>query len=167
VTEEIARRRGCPVIRTPVGEIHVVEGMRGHSAVLGGEGNGGVIDPRVGFVRDSFSAMALVLDLLAKSGRPLSALVDELPRYAMVKDQYPLGGSTGDVIGLFDRIAQAYPEAKADRRDGLRLDWPDRWAHIRASNTEPIVRVIAEAVDASTARSLADKLGRQVAGRQA
>jgi phosphomannomutase len=167
VTEEIAGRLGCPVIRTPVGEIHVVEGMRAHSAVLGGEGNGGVIDPRVGFVRDSFSGMALVLDLLAKTGRTLSSLVDDLPRYAMVKDQYPLGGSSRGVNDLFDQLADASPEAKADRRDGLRLDWPDRWAHIRASNTEPIVRVIAEAVDASTARSLADKLGRQVAGRQA
>ena len=78
VTEELARRLGCPVHRTPVGEIHVVERMRAESAVLGGEGNGGVIDPRVGFVRDSFVAMALVLDLLAETGEPLSRLVDRL-----------------------------------------------------------------------------------------
>jgi phosphomannomutase len=162
-TEEIASRYGCPVIRTPVGEIHVVEAMRARSAVLGGEGNGGVIDPRVGFVRDSFVGMALVLDLLAKTGRPLSSLVDELPRYAMVKDQYPLGGSPGDVVELFDRIPRSYPEAKADRRDGLRLDWPDRWVHVRSSNTEPIVRVISEAADASIARILADEIGRRVA----
>jgi phosphomannomutase len=162
-TEDIAGRFGCPVIRTPVGEIHVVEGMMAHSAVLGGEGNGGVIDPRVGFVRDSFAAMALVLDLLAKTGRPLSSLVDDLPKYAMIKDQYP----RSDEPGLFDRIAGAYPEAKADRRDGLRLDWPDRWAHVRSSNTEPIVRVIAEAADAPTARGLADEIGRRVAaGRE-
>jgi phosphomannomutase len=165
VTEDIADRLGCPVIRTPVGEIHVVEGMQAHSAVLGGEGNGGVIDPRVGFVRDSFAAMALVLDLLAKSGRTLSNLVDELPKYAMIKEQYPLGGTSTGAADLFDRIAASYPEAKADRRDGLRLDWSDRWAQVRASNTEPIVRVIAEAADASTARALADELGRQVAGR--
>ena len=161
-TEDLAIRLGCPVYRTPVGEIHVVEGMRAHSAVLGGEGNGGVIDPRVGFVRDSFAAMALVLDLLAKSGRPLSSLVDDLPKYAMVKDQYPLGPSSARVVDLFDRIAEAHPEAKADRRDGLRLDWPDRWAHVRSSNTEPIVRVIAEAADPSTARALADEIGRRV-----
>ncbi len=166
VAEDIAARFGCPVIRTPVGEIHVVEGMRAHSAVLGGEGNGGVIDPRVGFVRDSFVAMALVLDLLAKSGRKLSDLVDDLPRYAMVKDQYPLGDSTASPAELFDRIEASHPEARADRRDGLRLDWPDRWAHVRASNTEPIVRVIAEAADLVTARSTADQLGRRVlAGR--
>jgi phosphomannomutase len=166
VTEDLAGKFGCPVIRTPVGEIHVVEAMRAHSAVLGGEGNGGVIDPRVGFVRDSFAAMALVLDLLAKTGRPLSNLVNELPGYAMVKDQYPLGGSIRGVGDLFDRIAAAHPEAQADRRDGLRLEWPDRWVHVRASNTEPIVRVIAEAADIATARALADELGRQVTGRE-
>jgi phosphomannomutase len=166
-TEDIAIRFGCPVIRTPVGEIHVVEAMRAHSAILGGEGNGGVIDPRVGFVRDSFAAMALVLDLLAKSDRPLSSLVDDLPRYSMVKDQYPLGGGGVDSGALFDRIAGTCPEARADRRDGLRLDWPDRWAHVRSSNTEPIVRVIAEAADPSTARALADEIGRSVAaGRE-
>ncbi len=161
VTEDLAGRFGCPVYRTPVGEIHVVEAMRAHSAVLGGEGNGGVIDPRVGFVRDSFVAMALVLDLMARSGRRLSELVDDLPRYAMVKDQYPAGGPA--IAGVFDRIAASHPEARADRRDGLRLDWPDRWAHVRSSNTEPIVRVIAEAADHATARALADELGRLVA----
>jgi phosphomannomutase len=167
VTEEVAGRFGCPVVRTPVGEIHVVEGMKAHSAILGGEGNGGVIDPRVGFVRDSFAAMALVLDLLAKTGRTLSSLVAELPRFAMVKDQYPLAGSTQGVGDLFDRIAAGAPEARADRRDGLRLDWGDRWAQVRASNTEPIVRVIAEASDFATARALADTLGNLVAGRTA
>jgi phosphomannomutase len=164
-TEDIAVKFGCPVIRTPVGEIHVVEGMKAHSAVLGGEGNGGVIEPRVGFVRDSFAAMALVLDLLAKTGQPLSVLVDALPRYVMIKDQYPVGGSNRGVAALFDEIAAAHPEAKADRRDGLRLEWPDRWVHVRSSNTEPIVRVIAEAAVFEESRALADEIGRQVAGR--
>ena len=162
VAEDLARSRGREVVRTPVGEIHVVEAIRSHNAPLGGEGNGGVIDPRVGYVRDSFVAMAVVLDLLAASGEPLSALADGLPRHAMVKDQYPRG--TGDPSALFDRLAAAHPEAKADRRDGLRLDWPDRWAHVRSSNTEPIVRVIAEAADPATARALADDLGRAVSG---
>ena len=135
-TEDLAARFGCPVIRTPVGEIHVVEAIQAHSALLGGEGNGGVIDPRVGFVRDSFVAMALILDLLAREARPLSSLVDDLPRYAMVKDQYPVVGGLGGVGALFDTIERSYPEAKIDRRDGLRLDWPDRWVHVRSSNTE-------------------------------
>ena len=72
----------------------------------------------------------------------------------MVKDQYPASGPVAD---LFDRVAARHPEAKADRRDGLRLDWPDRWVHVRASNTEPIVRVIAEAAEPDQARALAER----------
>jgi len=172
VTEDLAQRRGNPVFRTPVGEINVVERMLAENAVLGGEGNGGVVDPRVGFVRDSFVGMAMILDLLAASGEPLSRLVDGLPRYAMVKDQYPLatgpdagrearGGAAG-IAALWDRIAAACPEARADRRDGLRLDWDDRWVHVRASNTEPIVRVIAEAAEPDLARELAQRIGRWI-----
>ncbi len=162
VTEELCRPLGCPVLRTPVGEINVVERMLAESAVLGGEGNGGVIDPRVGYVRDSFVAMALVLELLATTGQSLSKLVDQLPRFAMVKNKYPLGSSVADVGALWDRIARAYPAAAADRRDGLRLDWSDRWVQVRASNTEPIVRVIAESADLADARALADEIGRFV-----
>ncbi len=172
VTEDLARTMGCPVFRTPVGEINVVERMIAEEALIGGEGNGGVIDPRIGYVRDSFAAMAMVLDLMAASGSPLSRLVDELPRYAMIKDQYPIpvAGSgdssrmsgTGRVSELWDRLASAFPDARADRRDGLRLEWDDRWVHIRASNTEPIVRVIAEAAEAADARDLAGRIGRWV-----
>jgi phosphomannomutase len=166
VTEDLARRLGCPVVRTPVGEINVVEGMMAEGAVLGGEGNGGVIDPRIGYVRDSFVAIGLVLDLMAASGLSLSRLVSSLPRYTMVKEQYPIrpagDGVAQDVAVLWDRIASAFPEARADRRDGLRLDWDDRWVHIRASNTEPIVRVIAEAVQPADARELTGRIGRWV-----
>jgi phosphomannomutase len=77
-----------------------------------------------------------------------------------VKDQYPRGQI--EAADLFDRIAQTYPEALADRRDGLRLDWPGAWAHVRVSNTEPIVRVITETADPETARALADAIGRAV-----
>ena len=168
-TEELAARFGAEVIRTPVGEIHVVQAIQGANALIGGEGNGGVIDPRVGFVRDSFVGMALILDLMAQTGAPLSALVASLPQYAMVKDQYPrpvaVGGTPTNPAELFDRIAAGYPDATTDRRDGLRLAWEDRWVHVRVSNTEPIVRVIAEARDAATARALADDLGRVVADR--
>ncbi|WP_422924972.1 phosphoglucosamine mutase [Singulisphaera sp. PoT] len=164
VTEDLAVQAGCPVYRTPVGEIHVVERMLAEKAMLGGEGNGGVIDPRVGFVRDSFVGMALVLDLLATSDDPLSQIVERLPKYAMIKDQYPLkaGGGPASVAALWDKLEAAHPEAKADRRDGLRLDWSDRWVHVRASNTEPIVRVIAESADPTVSRELASQIGRWV-----
>ena len=167
VTEDLAKARGCPVIRTPVGEINVVQAILANKAVIGGEGNGGVIDPRVGLVRDSFMGMALVLDLLAGSDRPLSSWVAELPPYAMVKDQYPLdgGGAGADgVAKLWDRIAAAHDGAEVDRRDGLWLSWEDRWVHVRASNTEPIARVIAEARSPEDARALANEVGRWMTG---
>ncbi len=123
-----------------------------------------MIDPRVGFVRDSFVAMTMVLDLMAETGEPLSVLVDRLPKYAMVKEKYPLKPGGPPVLELLDRIADAHPDARADRSDGLRLDWPDCWAHVRASNTEPIVRVIAEAPDHDRAAELAGFLGRWVRG---
>jgi phosphomannomutase len=169
VSEEVARQRGATVHRTPVGEIHVVERMRAEHAVLGGEGNGGVIDPRVGFVRDSFVGMALVLDLLAATAMPLSRLVAELPKFAMVKERYPLPPAARErgAAALWDRMTAAHPEASADRRDGLRLDWADRWVHVRASNTEPIVRVIAEATDPERAEALAAEIGRWVTAGEA
>jgi len=174
VTEDIAVRLGCPVFRAPVGEINVVERMIAENAVLGGEGNGGVIDPRVGYVRDSFVAMALVLDLLAATNLPLSRLVAGLPRYCMVKHKFPLGTSAGDSEmqrqppdggrRFWQRIAGRFPEARADYSDGLRLDWDDRWAHVRASNTEPIIRVISEATNVEGAEDLAREVGSCVVG---
>jgi len=160
--EAVARGFGAEVLRTPVGEIHVVQAMRAHGAVLGGEGNGGVIDPRVGWVRDSLVGMALVLDLIAQADQPFSRLVNALPRYTMIKRKFPAG--TRPVGETLDRLAKAHPDAEVDRQDGLRLDWPDAWAHVRSSNTEPIVRVIAEAADADRARTLAESLGRWFSG---
>jgi len=112
-------------------------------AVIGGEGNGGVIDPRVGWVRDPFIGMALILNLLTDTGKPLSDLVAELPSYCIIKDKYTL--DRDGLPQLFVALVQRWPDAAANRVDGLRLDWPSRWVHVRPSNTEPIVRVIAEA----------------------
>ncbi|MFO0958966.1 MAG: phosphoglucosamine mutase [Isosphaeraceae bacterium] len=162
VAESVAQRLGCPALRTPVGEINVVERMLAEQAVLGGEGNGGVIDPRIGLVRDSLLGIAAVLDLMARESRPLSAIVDDLPVFHMVKRKYPIDPAQGPIAARFPRIAQAHAIARADYRDGLRLDWPDAWVHVRASNTEPIVRVIAEAADSARAEALADLIGRSI-----
>ena len=96
----------------------------------------------------------------------MSHWVESLPRFVMIKDQYPLGPGcrAKETAALLERIASAYPEARSNRSDGLRLDWEDRWVHVRSSNTEPIVRVIAEAPEAAIARSLADRVGRWVSG---
>src|SRR5438132_14306398 len=162
VVEDICRRYGCPCERSAVGEANVVEKMRHLGAVVGGEGNGGVIDPRVGFVRDPFIGMGLVLNLLADTGKRLSELVAELPAYSIVKDKY--GVDPQRLPALFAALENRWPETKANRLDGLRLDWPDGWVHVRASNTEPIVRVIAEAPRAEEAQRLCKEVGALLAG---
>ena len=110
--------------------------------------------------------MALVLDLLAQSGQPLSRLVAELPAVrdgeGPVPDPRRSAGGRRGPVGLWERIAAAFPEATPDRRDGLRLDWDDRWVHVRSSNTEPIVRVIAEAPAIDEARELSRQVGRWI-----
>jgi len=155
---DVAASLGCPVHRTPVGEVNVALRMIAEDAILGGEGNGGVIDPRVGHVRDSLVGMAMILDLMASRGEPLSAIVDSLPKYTMIKRKYPTGEVS--ITSLFDRLIADHPGATADRRDGLRLDWPDGWVHLRSSNTEPIVRLIAEAADPGRAEELSGLVGR-------
>jgi len=152
VNADIARRYDCPFHRSAVGEAHVVAKMKDVNAVLGGEGNGGVIEPQVGYVRDSFVGMTYVLAGLAHSGRPLSEWVDSLPRYTIVKAKLACPREKAAVA--CDALQAAFPDASPDRSDGLRLDWPDRWVQVRASNTEPILRVIAEAPDVVAAQSL-------------
>src|SRR5438876_2152791 len=122
VSEDIAKQYGCPCYRAAVGEANVVEKMRAVEAVIGGEGNGGVIDPRVGWVRDPFIGMGLVLNLLAETGKKLSQLVAELPAYCIVKDKYTVDRAR--LPKLFTALLQRWPEAEPNRVDGLRLDWP-------------------------------------------
>jgi phosphomannomutase len=160
--EDIARRVGVPCYRSAVGEANVAEKMREVNAVIGGEGNGGVIDPRVGHVRDPFIGMGLILNLLADTGKPLSALVAELPAYAIVKDKATIAPER--LPQVFTNLEKRWPKAKANRLDGLRLDWEDGWVHVRPSNTEPIVRIIAEAHTKEDARRLCQEVGKVVSG---
>jgi len=152
ICQEIAAKFGCPCYRSAVGEANVVEKMQAVDAVIGGEGNGGVIDPRVGWIRDPFIGMGLILNLLADSRKKLSELVAELPKYTIVKQKCALDRSR---LGqAFDRLRRQWPEATANLEDGLRLDWSEHWVHVRTSNTEPIVRVIAEAHNYNQANKL-------------
>jgi phosphomannomutase len=157
VTEDVAARHDCACHRAAVGEANVADKMLDVGAVLGGEGNGGVIDPRVGLVRDPFIGMGLVLNLMAETGRKLSELVAELPVYHIVKDKYTLPRER--LPELFEALTKGWPEAVVNLLDGLRLDWPDRWLHVRPSNTEPIIRVIAEAPKQADAAELCRKVG--------
>ncbi len=152
VSADIAAKYGCAFHRSYVGEAHVVAKMRAVGAIIGGEGNGGLIEPRVGYVRDSFASMAYVAAGLAARGGDLATWVDELPRYSIVKDK--LTCPREKVTAACEALRKHYTSATASEGDGLRLDWNDRWVQVRASNTEPILRVIAEAPDEAIAIAL-------------
>ena len=147
--DDVAAMHGSRVIRTPVGEANVVDTMLKENASAGGEGNGGVIDLRVVPGRDSLVGMAYVLQLLASTGKTLGQLVDEMPKYEIVKTKFECKREDADRAVAALKIA--FAGEKFDEQDGLRIDWPDAWVHARASNTEPIMRIIAEAPDRAAA----------------
>jgi phosphomannomutase len=160
LTARLAQRHGVSCTLSAVGEANVVDEMLARQAVLGGEGNGGVIDPRVGLVRDSFVAMALVLERMAAGGSltPLESLVAAFPELVITKTkvELPTTWSKTDFTQAFDRIEAAFPEAGCSRLDGIRIDWPEGWLLVRASNTEPIVRIVAESETAADANAAID-----------
>jgi phosphomannomutase len=155
MSDDICRQHGCQLHLSPVGEANVTNLMQRLGAVYGGEGNGGPIDPRVGFVRDSFVGMAQTLEAMAQSGKTVSELVAEIPAYQIVKTKMDLAPQK--IPALFQFLKQKFSNASVNEQDGLRLDWPDRWMLVRPSNTEPIVRAIAEAKDKAVAQSLCDQ----------
>lgn len=161
VTADIAARYNCPFHRSHVGEAHVCAKMKAESAIIGGEGNGGVIEPNVGYVRDSYVSMAYVLAGLASSSQTLSKWADSLPQYCIVKNKITCPREQVDQA--CQALKTHFDSAKASEGDGLRLDWDDRWVQVRASNTEPIIRVIAEAPDATEAQTLCDSAMKIVA----
>jgi phosphomannomutase len=154
VLDDVAAAFGREVLRAPVGEVNVALRMRDEGAVIGGEGNGGVILPDLHLGRDAPLAAALILQLLADERRPVSSIVGDYPRYVIVKDKVSLPSGAKDLSGVYDAVLLALPGGEADRQDGLRLAWNDKWVHVRPSGTEPIVRVIAEAANERTARKL-------------
>ena len=154
VVEDAARECGATVVRTPVGEVHVARRMVETGAAIGGEGNGGVIYPTLHAGRDAPVAAALALTLLARTGQKVSQLVAAAPRYTIVKAKTPRGPAL-DVV--YAALRKRFSDATVDTQDGLRLAWPDRWLHVRPSNTEPIVRLIAEAPEGGLAQQLVDE----------
>lgn len=155
VNEDLARAAGCSFSRSAVGEANVVSLIRESHAAIGGEGNGGVIDPQVGWVRDPFVGMAYILSLMALKKKPLSQIIAGLPQYAMLKTKYAV--SKESLPAALAKIKKAWPSVNINEVDGLRLDGPDWWLHVRPSNTEPVVRAIAEAPTAEQAKQLCDQ----------
>lgn len=155
--DDLAHRLHGRVLRTPVGEANVVAAMLEHEALIGGEGNGGVIWQDVCLIRDSLSSMALVLALLTREGKPLSSVLRDIPAYVIDKRKCPVRPGLADAAS--DALARHFAGAQLDRQDGLRIDLDPQgpgaaWLHVRASNTEPILRLIAEARTADRAAGL-------------
>jgi phosphomannomutase len=154
VIEEIAREFRVKVYRTKVGEAFVARKLKKVKGVIGGEGNGGVILPELHSGRDALVGMALILEYLAESPKTVSELSEEIPSYQMVKKKMSI---KGDLNPRLKKIENRFKNVKINRVDGLRLDFADSWLHIRKSNTEPVVRIIAEAKSKGMANKLANK----------
>jgi phosphomannomutase len=161
--EDVGQQFGCPVYRTPVGEINVVEGMRRHRAILGGEGNGGVILPAVQYARDSLVGIGIILEGLARTGRTLADIADrDLPRYHMLKERIECPAR--EIVRVMTAIRRRYEGERLDESDGVRVEWDDAWLQARPSNTEPIIRLVAEAQEPERAERLVAELREVVEG---
>jgi phosphomannomutase len=158
--DDVASAVGCDVIRTAVGEANVAEAMIESNCVIGGEGNGGVIDLRVGPIRDSLVAMALVLGLMAEADKSVGALADQIGGYYMDKVKFKADKEQTELI--IAEAKKAFAEARIDTTDGARFDFVDGWLHIRPSNTEPVMRVIAETKTKYSAQKYIDTVAKIV-----
>lgn len=158
--EHVTRRFGCPFFLSKIGEVNVTEVMEREHAVIGGEGNGGVIYPRINFARDSLVGMALVLHHLAETGQTISECIDTLPRFSMIKEK--LACPSHKIASVLKFIRQEYAAYQIDTRDGVKVILPDGWFLVRGSNTEPIVRVVAEAARESRTREIVASVYSQV-----
>lgn len=164
--EEIARRHGARLERTKIGEPHIVEAMLFADACLGGEGSGGVVLPRVNHTFDSTATIGCILEHLARSGKTISEVAANVPRYHMVKERIPCPPDRAPaVMERMREIVEEHPElGTVDLTDGVRVERGTAWVHVRASMTEPVLRVIAEAETAASARALADETSSRVRG---
>jgi len=159
--DDIAARHGAKVLRTPVGEINVAEKMKDAGAVAGGEGSGGVIFPGLHHMRDAMVGIGLVLSHLAGSGGTLSALKNSRLAYVIWKTAVSVAGKDPAelLVALALRLAST---ARVNREDGIKFDFDGGWAHLRKSNTEPIIRIIAEAATAGEADNLLERFRREL-----
>jgi phosphomannomutase len=156
--EDIARSRGVPFHRVPVGEVNVALKMREVGAVIGGEGNGGVMFPGLHVARDGLCGMALILQCMLEKGTPLGRIIDSYPGYCIDKRKIPV--REGVAGALLQALAEGVEEANRD--DGLRIAGEGFWVHLRASNTEPVMRIITEARSSEEAKGLAHQYEKKI-----
>lgn len=155
--DDVARQSGAKVIRTKVGEINVVEGLMKAKGDFAGEGNGGVIYPKVISSRDSLTGIALVLSLIASEKKKLSKIVDDIPRYSMIKTKFECT-SRDEIEDLLNDVKKKFRGFRVDDRDGIKMMGRSSWVHVRPSNTEPVVRIIAEAPTKKEAQKMIERI---------
>ena len=153
---DVAKKFGCRVFLTKIGEVNVTDAMQQQNAVIGGEGNGGVIYPRINFARDSLVGIALVLHLLAESQKTVTELLETIPRYTIVKEK--MACPSHRIPAVLKRVRQEFAKFPLDTRDGVKVTQPDGWLLVRGSNTEPIIRIVAEAQIESRAREMVNSI---------
>lgn len=159
--DNIAGEHDAPVFRTKIGEINVVEEIINRKAVIGGEGNGGVIFPEIHPCRDSFVAVGLTLEFMASSGKSISQLQEEIPKYYMIKDK--IDGTSEQAYPILRELKKKYSgKEQISTLDGLKINFRDAWIHIRPSNTESIIRVVAEAKSRDGAEMLLKKFKKEI-----
>ena len=158
---DVTHKHGMIYTASAVGEVNVVTAMKETNAVIGGEGNGGVILPDLHYGRDALAGIALMLDLLAGKGISISELKKTYPEYSIVKDKIQLTPEI-DVDHLLAETAKVYASEKLNTVDGLKIDFDHGWIHMRKSNTEPIIRVYSEAASATDAQALADGIKKEI-----
>lgn len=154
---DITRSHGCNYTAAAVGEVNVVTEMKRTGAVIGGEGNGGVIYPAIHYGRDALVGVALFLTLLAKSGKKVSELKKTYPAYAIAKNKIELTPSI-DVDAILEAVKEKFSSETITDIDGVKIDFPDSWVHLRKSNTEPIIRIYSEAATMEQADALAAQI---------
>ena len=160
IMEDVARKAGVELFRSRVGEINVARMMEEKSAKIGGEGNGGIMVADVHTCRDSFAGMAFLLEYLALSGKKLSELRKELPDYFMIK--HKVRASFREARLILNKIGQKFQQGDIQVLDGLRVDYPDFWLHVRPSNTEPVVRIQVEADSEASAQKVFKKIMEEI-----
>jgi phosphomannomutase len=151
----IAEKYGAECLRTAIGEINVAKKMKEVDAVIGGEGNGGIISPDSHLGRDSLVGAAMVLNFLASDERPMSEKYADFPQYKMGKKKIDIG--TNDPDAILEKLKAKFVDEDCNTVDGLKITWADSWVHMRKSNTEPILRVYSEAPTSDAANELGDK----------
>ena len=154
--EDVVTRAGCELFYSKIGEINVTEEMMRRGAIIGGEGNGGVIWPAIHPCRDSYCAMALILEMMAHRKQGINQIMKNIPRYA--SSSLKLACTVDAAQHCVRALREEYSSAKINTLDGIRIDWDDRWVLIRPSNTEPIMRVFAEAPSQAEADALGQEL---------